>query len=83
MDFYIRYYEKEEKREGDNPTIGMILCSEKNEVMVKYTLLKKSNQVFASKYKLYLSSEKELTKELNREKELVEIEAKLKMPKEK
>ena len=37
MDFYVRYFEKEEKQENDNPTIGLILCSDKNETMVKYT----------------------------------------------
>lgn len=38
MDFYVRYYEKEIRLEGDNPTIGLLLCSDKNDSMVKYTL---------------------------------------------
>jgi len=67
MDFYFRYFEKEERREGDNPTIGLILCSDKNEVMAKYTLLSENKGVFASKYKLYLPTEDELKKELQSE----------------
>lgn len=60
MDFYILYFEKEEKGEYDNPTIGLILCSDKNEIMAKYTLLSEAKNIFASKYKLYLPTEKEL-----------------------
>jgi hypothetical protein len=78
MDFYIRYFEKEEKQEGDNPTIGLILCSEKNEIMVKYTVLEDSDKIYASKYKLYIPSEEELRNELNKERELLEMERKLK-----
>lgn len=60
MDFYIRYFEEEIKQETDNATIGLILCSSKSKTMVRYTLLKNSNNMFASKYKLYLPTEKEL-----------------------
>ena len=77
IDFYVRYFEKEEKQPGDNPTIGLILCSNKNEAMVKYTLLNDSKTLFASKYKLYLPSEEELKKELTRERELIEQEKRL------
>lgn len=76
MDFYIRYFEKEVKLPGDNPTIGLILCAEKNEAMAKYTLLKGSKTLFASKYKLYLPTEKELKEELKRERQLLELEMK-------
>ncbi|KAB2941875.1 MAG: hypothetical protein MPEBLZ_02170 [Candidatus Methanoperedens nitroreducens] len=76
MDFYVRYFEQEMKQESDNPTIGLILCSHKNEAMVKYTLLENSNRIFASKYKLYLPSEEELKEELEREKQLLELELK-------
>jgi len=62
MDFYVRYYEKEERLKGDNPTIGLILCSDKNETMIKFTLLEDRKQIFASKYKLYLPTEKELNR---------------------
>ena len=76
MDFYVRYYEKEIKLSEDNPTIGLILCAEKNETMVKYTLLKNSKRIFASKYKLYLPTEKELKEELERERRVLELEIK-------
>ena len=71
MDFYVRYFEKEEKLEGDNPAIGLILCSDKNEVMAKYTLLSENKGVFASKYKLYLPTEDELKRELQKEREFI------------
>jgi predicted nuclease of restriction endonuclease-like (RecB) superfamily len=64
MDFYVRYYEEEIKQVGDNPTIGIILCAEKNEAIVKYSVLNENKRLFASKYKLYLPTEKELIKEL-------------------
>jgi len=74
MDFYVRYFEREVKQESDNSTIGLILCSDKNEAMVKYTLLENSQRLFASKYKLYLPSEEELKEELEREKQFLEME---------
>jgi predicted nuclease of restriction endonuclease-like (RecB) superfamily len=76
MDFYVRYFEHEVKQESDSPTIGLILCSDKNEAMVKYTLLENSQRIFASKYKLYLPSEEELKEELVREKQFLELELK-------
>jgi predicted nuclease of restriction endonuclease-like (RecB) superfamily len=77
MDFYVRYFEKELKPKGDNPTIGLILCTDKNDTMIKYTLLEDSNQIFASRYKLYLPSEEEFKAELERERSLLELEGKL------
>jgi len=77
MDFYVRYFEKEEKLDGDNLTIGLILCSDKNETMVRYTLLEDSKQIFASKYKLYLPTEEELKAELERERKMLEMERRL------
>ncbi len=67
MDLYVRYYEDQIKQKSDNPTIGLILCTEKNETVVKYSVLKESKQLFASKYKLFLPTEKELIKELKAE----------------
>ena len=67
MDFYVRYYENEIRTETDRPTIGIILCSEKNETIVKYSILEESQQLFASKYKLYLPTEEELIHELESE----------------
>lgn len=77
IDFYTKYYDEEEKQEGDNPAIGLVLCASKNETMVKYSL-KGNKQVFASKYKLYLPTEEELKEELAREKNLIEQEEYLK-----
>lgn len=77
MDFYVRYYENKIRTETDNPTIGIILCSEKNETVVKYSVLNENRRLFASKYKLYLPTEKELKEELEREKRMIEMELKL------
>lgn len=74
MDFYVRYYEKEIKGEDDNPTIGIILCSEKNDTIVKYSILEESKQIFASKYMLYMPTEEELKREINKDREILEIE---------
>lgn len=67
MDFYVRYYEKEVRCEGDNPTIGLILCSDRNSAMARYTLLADGKQIFASKYRLVLPREKELVEEMERQ----------------
>lgn len=74
IDFYVRYFEDKIKQDNDNPTIGLILCTEKSQTIVKYSLLSESKQVFASKYQLYLPTEQELRKELEREKQEIEIE---------
>lgn len=76
MDFYVRYFEDQIKSKDDNPTIGIILCSEKDDAIVKYSVLQGSKKLFASKYKLYLPSESEFKKELLREKQLIESEKK-------
>jgi predicted nuclease of restriction endonuclease-like (RecB) superfamily len=67
MDSYVRLYEDLFKVEGDNPTIGLILCSEKNETIARYSVLKESRQLFARKYRLHLPTEDELAAELKRE----------------
>ena len=77
MDFYVRYFEKEMKLESDGPTIGLLLCADKNDAMVKYTLLDESKNIFASKYKFYFPTEEELMEELEREKSTLEIEYRL------
>lgn len=78
MDMYVRYFEDQVRQEGDNPTIGLILCSEKNKTIVKYSLLNDSQQVFAAKYKTYLPTEKQLKKEIEQERNLIESEKRLK-----
>ena len=67
MQMYVHYYERELMNEGDNPPIGIVLCADKSESVVKYTLPENETQIFASKYKLYLPSEDELSRELQRE----------------
>lgn len=74
MDGYIRMYEEQYRAVDDNPTIGLILCSKRNEAVVKYSILNESKQLFASKYLLYLPSEEELKKEIERERCLLESE---------
>jgi predicted nuclease of restriction endonuclease-like (RecB) superfamily len=67
MDFYIRYYEDRKRGTDDNPTIGIILCSEKDEAIVKYSVLKESEQLFATRYLLLLPTEAELAALLREE----------------
>jgi predicted nuclease of restriction endonuclease-like (RecB) superfamily len=70
MDMYIRLYDDLKRVEGDNPTIGIILCTNKDETIARYSVLKDSEQIFASKYRLVLPSEEELQVELEREKRM-------------
>ncbi|MGG5209899.1 PDDEXK nuclease domain-containing protein [Chryseobacterium sp. MIQD13] len=60
IDMYVRIYDDMKRGEGDNPTIGILLCSEKDETIVKYSVLNDKNNLFASKYLLYLPREEEL-----------------------
>ena len=76
MQMYVHYYERELMNEGDNPPIGIVLCADKSESVVKYTLPENETQIFASKYKLYLPSEEELLRELQREYEALEYDKK-------
>lgn len=71
MDMYVRIYEEHKRRHDDNPTIGLILCSERNNTVAKYSVLSESKQLFASKYLTALPSEEELARELERERERV------------
>lgn len=71
MDTYIRIYDEQKKDIDDNPTIGLILCSEKSEAVAKYSVLADSKQLFAAKYLPYLPSEDELMCELQRERALL------------
>jgi len=64
IQMYVNYYDRFVKTEDENPTIGIVLCKDKNDTLVKITLPKKNNQIFASKYKLYLPSKEELRKQL-------------------
>ena len=66
MDMYVRMFDDIKRGEGDNPTIGILMCADKDETVVKYSLLEGSQQIFASKYLPYLPTEEELRKELER-----------------
>ncbi len=72
MDSYIRMFDDLMKQPDDNPTIGLILCSEKNEAVARYSVLNDAKQMFASKYKLTLPSEDELITELEKQRKLLE-----------
>ena len=73
MQMYVNYYTREKKNEGDNPPIGILLCAEKNDAVVKYTLPEDNKQIFASKYMLYLPSEEELANAINAERKVLEV----------
>jgi predicted nuclease of restriction endonuclease-like (RecB) superfamily len=66
MDMYVRMFDDLKRGEGDNPTLGLILCSDKDQTVVRYSVLSESQQLFASKYRLILPSEEELREELER-----------------
>ncbi len=74
MDGYVRMFDDLFTVDDDNPTIGLILCTEKNEAVAKYSVLRDRRQIFASKYMLYLPTEKELALELERERRLIEAQ---------
>lgn len=74
MQMYVHYYERELMNEGDNSPIGIVLCADKSESVVRFTLPENETQIFASKYKLYLPSEEELLQELRREYRALENE---------
>ena len=72
MDAYVRMYEEQFKVPEDNPAIGLILCSDKEDAVVHYSVLKENQKLFASRYKLVLPDENELRKEIERERRLIE-----------
>ena len=74
MDMYVRMYDELKRTEGDNPTIGIILCSDIDENIARYSILKGNEQLFASKYKLYLPSEEELRAEIETQKVMYKLQ---------
>ena len=72
MDMYVRMYDDLRRGEGDNPTVGILLCGSKDQSVVRYSVLNGSEQLFASKYRLVLPSEEELRLELQRDREEIE-----------
>ena len=74
MDMYVRMYDDLKRTEGDNPTIGLLLCTETGKDIAKYSVLNGNKQLFAAKYLTYLPSEEELRKEIERQKEIFEAQ---------
>ena len=70
MDMYLQMYDKMKKGPDDNPTIGIILCTETDSDVARYSTLAKNDQLFAAKYKLYLPDKEDLRREIERQKEL-------------
>lgn len=70
MDMYVRMFDEMQRGEGDGPTLGIVLCSETSEDIARYSILKGNEQLFASKYKLYLPSDEELRNEIETQKHL-------------
>ena len=60
IDMYVRMYDDLKRNEGDNPTVGILLCTEKDETIVKYSVLTDKNNLFASQYMLYMPKEEDL-----------------------
>ena len=76
MDMYIRMYDDLKKAPDDNPTLGIVLCSDTDEDIAKYSVLHENEQLFASKYKLYLPTEEELRAEIETQKEFYFLQKK-------
>jgi predicted nuclease of restriction endonuclease-like (RecB) superfamily len=72
MDMYVKLFDELKRGENDQPTIGVILCTQKDETVVKYSVLKESQQVFATKYLPYLPTEQELIAEIEQQKAILE-----------
>ena len=82
MDMYIRMYDELKRSEGDNPTIGIVLCSETDEDNARYSVMHGNEQLFASKYKLYLPTEEELREEIETQKTMFYLQQKKQLPEE-
>ena len=74
MDMYVRMYDERVRGEGDNPTIGIVLCSETDEDIARYSVLHDNDRLFASKYMLYMPTEEELREEIARQKEFFHLQ---------
>jgi len=73
MDSYVRMFDDQFTTEGDNPTVGLILCAQKNDAVARYSVLSESTQIFAARYLKYLPTEEELKRELERERRLLDL----------
>jgi hypothetical protein len=75
MDGYVRLFDEQCRTEGDGPTIGLILCAERNEAVARYSVLRENRNIFAAKYVTCLPSVEELEREVARERRLLETGA--------
>ena len=76
MDMYVRMYDKTQRTEGDNPTIGLVLCSETSEDMAQYSVLNGNEQLFQAKYLTYLPTKEQLIREIEQQKLIFELQRK-------
>ena len=74
MDMYIRMFDELKRSEGDNPTIGIVLCADTDEDIARYSVMHGNEQLFASKYKLYLPTEEELRSEIETQKAIFQLQ---------
>lgn len=72
LDMYVRMYDELRRQSDDNPTIGLLLCTETDGIVAKYSVLKDNKQLFASKYMQYLPTEEELIREIEQQKILLQ-----------
>lgn len=80
MDMYIRMYDELKRSEEDNPTIGIVLCSDTDDDIARYSFLRGNEQLFASKYKLYLPTKEELKAEIETQKAMFYLKKRQKTP---
>ena len=76
MQMYVNYYDRNIKTNDENKTVGILLSTEKNETVVKYTLPENNDSIFSSEYKLHLPTEQELIEAVEEEKKILELEEK-------
>lgn len=74
MDMYIRMYDEQKKGKDDNPTLGIVLCAQTDDAIARYSVLHGNEQLFASKYKLYLPSDDELKREIEEQKMIFQLQ---------
>ena len=74
MDMYVRMYDELKRTEGDNPTIGLILCSETSEDMARYSVLRENERLFQAKYLTYLPTVEQLKEEIEQQKEVFRMQ---------
>ena len=74
MQMYVNYYDREIKKTDENPTVGILLSTDKNETIVKYTLPENNKTIFSSEYKLHMPTEQELIMAIEEERKNLELQ---------